>query len=35
VLKLELAPVLIIEMTIQHISHISCWHTLKCTAYDI
>jgi len=27
--------VLIIEMTIQHISHISCGHTLKCTAYDI
>jgi len=33
-LKLEVAPVLIIEMTIQHIGHISCWHTL-CPAYDI
>jgi len=35
VLKLEVAPVLIIEMTIQPIGRISCWHTLKCPACDI
>jgi len=35
VLKLEVAPVHIIEMTIQHMGHIRSWHTLKCPAYDI
>jgi len=35
VLKLEVAPVQIIEMTTQHIGHIGSWHTLKCPAYDI
>jgi len=34
VLKLEVAPVQITEMTIQHISHIRSWHSLKCPAYD-
>ena len=33
--KLEIAPVHIMEMTIQHIGHISSRHTLKCPAYDI
>jgi len=35
VLKLEVAPVHIIEMTIQHIGHISSRHILKCPAYYI
>jgi len=35
VLKLEAAPVHIIEIAIQRIGRISSRHTLKCPAYDI